>query len=139
VVHVSRLGLIRHEEVTVIVVPDVFLIEPRDVQVALERVRLAHVPARDELHAVRVRVHGENDDVVQDASRLLVVAAHEIVDGGNELVRAEDFGRVQPAVDPHDRLPLARQRARFLRRHRLGECEPARDLTQPLQAREIGG
>ena len=43
---------------------------------------------------------GENDDIVEDVHGLGVGTARELIDGLGELGRAEDFGRVQAAVDP---------------------------------------
>ena len=70
----------------------------------------------DQLHAVRIGVDGEDDEVVQETQRLLVGAAHQLIDGLGQLLRAEDFGRVQAAVDPHHRLAFLRERARLRRR-----------------------
>ena len=69
---------------------------------------------RHQLHAVRVRVHRQDDEVVQEAHRLGVGAADQLIDRLDQLVRAEHFGRVQAAVDPDDRLAFLRQRARLI-------------------------
>ena len=82
---VLRLVLIRHVKVTIVVVTDILLVETRNVHVPLERVGVLHVPARDELHAVWIDLHGEDDVVVQDALRLLVVAAEKLIDRLHEL------------------------------------------------------
>jgi hypothetical protein len=106
-------------EVAVVVVADVLLIQPRDVaRVPLLLVGLLHVPVRHQLHAVGVRVHGQDDEVVEESQCLLVVAAHQLVHGLRELVRAQHLGRVQASVDPHHRLALLRERARL----RFGEA-----------------
>jgi hypothetical protein len=85
VVVVLRLALVRHVKVTIVVVTDVLLVEPRNVHVPLQRILLLHVPVRDELHAVRIHVHGENDVVVQYATRLVVVAAQQLIHGLHQL------------------------------------------------------
>ena len=85
VVVVLRLVLVRHVEVTIVVVTDVLLVKPRNVHVPLECVLLLHVPARDELHPVRVDVNGEDDVVVQDPPRLLIVAAQELIHALHQL------------------------------------------------------
>ena len=112
-VHVRALGLRRHVEVAVVVVTDVLLIEPRQAgSGSARRLRLAHVPARHQLHAVGVRMHGQDDQIVQEARRLGVGAGDELIHGLDQLMRAEDFSRVQPAVDPDHALAfLARARA----------------------------
>ncbi len=106
---VHRLGLIQHVEVTIVVVTDVLLIETRDVHVALERVRVLHVPVRDELHPVRIRVNGQDDQVVQEAHRLRIGAADQLIRRLDQLVRAEDFGGVETAVEPDDGFAFARR------------------------------
>ena len=134
-VDVLGLGLGRGEEVAVVVVADVLLVEPRQVGEGPQlRVLVAHVPVGDQLVAVRVGVHEENDAVVQEAQRLLVVAADHLVDHLGELLGAERLGRVQAAVDPHHRLPFLRQRARLVVGQPLGERQPPRDL---LVARKL--
>ena len=84
---VLGLRLAHHVEIAVVVVPDVFLVEPGDVvDRAPQRVGLPHVPAGDELHAVGVGVDGEQDHVVQDPARLGIVASRHLVDELHELV-----------------------------------------------------
>ncbi len=75
---------------------------------------LAHVPVRDQLHAVGIGVRGEDDDVVQNAQRFGIVARHHLVDELHQLVRAQHLGGVQAAVDPHHRLAFVRQRVRLV-------------------------
>ena len=52
----------------------------------------------------------EDDDVAQEAQGLRVGAADELVDRFDQLLRAEHFVGVQPAVDPDDRLPSSSER-----------------------------
>ncbi len=74
-VHVRRFRLRREVKIPVVVVADVFLIELRNAGpgASRERIRIAHVPARHQFHPVRIRVHREDDHVVQDPHRLGVV------------------------------------------------------------------
>lgn len=124
-VHVFGLGLRRAEEVAVVIVADVLLVELRQsVQRALLGHGVAHVPVGRQVVAVGIRVHEQNDAVVQNPHRLFVGAADEVVDHLAELLRAEHFGRMQTAVDPHDRFAFLRQRARL----RVGEALGVREL-----------
>ena len=74
----------------------------------------------DQLVAVGVGVHGEDDDVAEEAQRLGVDAADELVDGLDQLLRAEHLVGVQAAVDPDDRLAFGRERARLIVGEALG-------------------
>ncbi len=134
-IDVLGLGLRGREEVAVVVVADVLLVQPRHAgETALLRHRAPHVPVGDEIVAVRVGVHEQHDDVVQQAQRLVVVAAHHLVDHLAELLRAERLGGVQPSVDPDDGLPFFRERARLGLREAFSEREAARDLLETRQA-----
>ena len=67
VLMLMRLGKVGHEEVAVVVVARVLLVEPRMcMSSALQRVLVLHVPVGHELHAVGIRVHGEDDVVVRN-------------------------------------------------------------------------
>ena len=56
--------------------------------------------------------HRQQNVVPQESLRLGIVAADHLVDPLNQLLCAEYFAGVQPAVDPDDRLPfLAQARA----------------------------
>ena len=109
---------------------DVLLPEARDVvgSLALLGNRLAHVPVGDQLHAVGVGVHGQDDHVVEDAQRLGVVARDHLVDELHQLVRAQHLGGVQAAVDPDHSFAFVRQRVRLLVGEAFGVREPARNL-----------
>ena len=136
----SDLRLVHHVEVAVVVVPDVLLVEPRDIGgAALLRFGVPHVPVGDQLHAVRVGVHRQDDHVAEDAHRLLIGLAGELVDGLDELLGAEHLGGVQAAVDPDHGLAFLRQRARLLVGQALGLGQPARDLAVAVQLLEVLG
>ena len=138
--HVLRLGLRDHIGVAVVVVPDVLLVEARDATGrALHGIGTAHVPAGDQLHAVRVGVGQERDHVVQEALGLVVVPAHHLVDHLHELVRAQHLGRVQATVDPHDGLALIGQVERFRIGQSLGQSESLGDPAVALSVRVILG
>ena len=92
---------------------------------ALLLVRLAHVPVRHQLHAVRVDERAQDDVVVQDAHRLRIGLRVEPVDRLDQLLRAEHFGRVQAAVDPDDRLAFLRELARLVVGEPVGQRELA--------------
>ena len=47
---------------------------------------MAHVPIGDQIVAVGVGVHEQDDHVVEDAERLGVRTAHELIDGFGELL-----------------------------------------------------
>ena len=108
-VHVRGLVLVRDVEVAVVVVADVLLVEARDVHPARLGIGVLHVPVGDELHAVRVRVHEDDDHVVQNPQRLSVVPGEELIVCLDQLVGAQHLRRMQSAVNPDDRLPLFRE------------------------------
>ncbi len=78
-------------------------------------------------------MHEEDDDVVQEPERLVVVAADHLEDHFGELLRAQGLGRVQPAVDPDHGPALTRERARLFVGQVFREPEPARDLAVALE------
>ena len=96
-------------------------------------IRIAHVPVGDQLHAVGIGVDGQDDHVAQEAHRLFVGAADELIDRFHQLLRAEHFGGVQAAVDPHHRLAVASELPRLFVGEALGEREPLGDVLVLLQ------
>ena len=105
-------------EIAVVVVADVFLIEARQSRErSVLRILVAHIPVGDQVHAVGIGVNKENDDVVENAQRLLIVGIQELVNHLVEHLGAQRFGSVQPAVNPHHRLALGGELAR------LGACD----------------
>ncbi len=84
-------------------------------------------------------VHGQNDDVVQNAQRLGIVAAHHLPDEFHQLLRAQNFRGMQTAIDPNHRLAFMRQRARFVVGEPFGERQLARDFLVMLQLLVIFG
>ncbi len=98
------------------------------------RIGIAHVPIRDQIVAVGIRVDEENDHVLQDPHRLVVCRADHAIDHLAELLRAERFRRVQAAVDPHDGLAFFRERARLGFGQPVRQRELSRDV---LVAREV--
>jgi hypothetical protein len=140
-VHVLGLRLRRAEEITVVVVTDVLLIELRNPRThpALLRVRVFHVPVGGKIVPVRIGMDEEHDCVVEEPKRLVVVAAHDLVERLHQLLRAEHLGGVQASVDPHDRLPFLREGAGLLIRESLGQGELPRDLLVAREIPVIGG
>ncbi len=139
-VDVHRLRLVHHVEVAVVVVAHVLLVQPRQVAgAALLRIRVAHVPVGDQLHPVRVHVRGQDDHIPEDPHRLLVGLAGELVDGLDQLLRAEHLGGVQAAVDPDHRLAFLRQRPRLVVGQALGLRQPPRDLAVTVELLEVLG
>ena len=80
---------------------------------------------------------GDDDHVAQDARGLLVGAAHELIDGLDQLMRADDFRRVQAAVDPDDRLAFFRQCARLRLVDAPGPVQLLRDLLVAIELLEV--
>ena len=70
-------------------------------------------------------MHGEDDHVAQEAQRLGIVLADQLIDRFGQLLRAEHFGGVQAAVDPDHRLAVASERARLVVGQALGQREAA--------------
>lgn len=137
VIDVLRLRQVRHERVAIVVVARVFVVEERNVHVPLQRVRVLHVPVGHQLHAVGIGVHGEDDVILEDAHRLFVVAADQLVGRLDQLVGAKDLGGVKAAVEPHDGLALLGQRAGLGLGEPLALGELHRDVFVLLQELEI--
>ena len=120
---------IGHVEIAVVIVADVFLPKARDVlKRALGGLGLAHIPVGNQLHAVRVGMGGQNDNVVQDAHGFRIVARYHFVDELHQLMSAQYFAGVQSAIDPHHGLAFVRQCARLIVGESFGEREPAGDF-----------
>ena len=136
-VHVLGLARVRHVEVAIVVVPGVLLVEARAAGAARGRIGVLHVALRDHLHPVRVGVDGDDDHVAQDARGLLVGAAHELIDGLDQLMGADDFRRVQAAVEPDDRLSFFRQCARLRLVDAPGPVQLLRDLLVAIELLEV--
>ena len=137
-VDVFGLGLRRGEEVAVVVVADVLLVQLRQVrQAPLLGIRRTHVPVRNQIVAVRIGMHEEDDHVVQNPHRLFIGAADHLVDHLAELLGAERFTGMQPAVNPDDGLPVLGERARLCIRQVLGQRESPRDVFVPSEVRVV--
>ena len=108
-------------------------------QRAAQRIALAHVPVGDELVAVGIGVRRQHDDVAQEAHASPRRTADELVDGFDQLLRAEHFVGVQPAVDPDDRLALGGERARLRVGQALGEGQAARDVPVAIEPPQVLG
>ena len=131
-----RLGV--HVEVAVVVVADVLLVEDgHAAHRPLRRLLLAHVPIGDEVEPVRIGGDGEEDDVVEDAPGLGVAPAGHPPDELDELLGAEDLGRVESAVDPDDGLALGGEPARAVVGQSLGQGQARRDVLVAGEARVV--
>ena len=120
--------------------PGVLLVEDRDAAAgALERVVVAHVPVGDQGVPVGVGVDRQEDDLVQDAHRLGVVAADHLPGEFHELLDGQNLGRVQPPVDPHHGLALGGERAGVLLGETLGPRQPPCDLPVAGEVGHVGG
>ena len=118
----------------------VLVVEDRDaLRGALHRVVVPHVPVGDEGVAVRIGVGDQEDDVIQEAHRLGVVAADHLPHEFHELLGAEDLGGVEAAVDPDDGLALGGERAGFVLGDALGMRQPPRDLLVAVEVGPVGG
>ena len=139
-VHVLGLGLRREIEIAVVVVPDVLLVQSRNVVVAATtRIAVAHVPVGHQLHAVRIRVHHHDDQVVPKTRRLVIIAAHQLPARLNQLIGAEYFSCMQAAVNPHDALPFLGQCAGICLAHAFSARETLGNLPIALAVPKILG
>ena len=89
--------------------------------------------------AVRVGVDEEDDHVVEDAHRLGVGAAEQLVDRLGHRLGAERLGRVQAAVDPHHRLALGGELRGLLGRDAVRVGQSLRDVAVVVELLVIGG
>jgi hypothetical protein len=75
----------------------------------------AHVPVGDEVEAVGVVEDAEDDVVVEETEGFGVGEGVELVDGFDELLRADGFAGVEAAVDPDDGLAFFGEGVSFMR------------------------
>ncbi len=145
-IHVGGLRHVRHVEIAVVVVADVFVVEAGQVVEAAQRLHLqrrvgafgpAHVPVGDELLAVGIGLDIELDAIVEQAHGLGVGTADHLVDHFHELLRTDGFGGVQAAIDPDHGLTLARQRVGLGLADTFGQGELAGDLAVMVQVADI--
>jgi hypothetical protein len=59
--------------------------------------------------AIGVRIGDEDDEVAQDANGLWIGPAHQLIDQLDQLLPAEHLARMNPTIDPHDRLAFTRR------------------------------
>src|SRR3954467_2459442 len=84
-------------------------------------------------------MHEEDDDIVENPKRLLVVAADHLIDHLAELLRTEHFGGVGAAVDPNDGFALSRERAGLILGDAYGVREAGGDLLVPRELLMVCG
>ena len=78
-------------------------------------------------------MHGQNHEIVEKPHRLGVGAAHQLVDGFDQLMRAEHFGGMQSPVEPDDAFAFFRKGTRLLVGQPLGLRELPRNLLVALE------
>ena len=137
-VDVGRLGHGRQVVVAVVIVADVLLVQDRDRgELALQRVRVAHVPVGDQLHPVRVQRREQDDGVVQDAQGLGVFRRQPFMHGGDQGLGRDGLGRVQTAVDPDHGLALGGHGAGLFFGDAFSLGEATRDLLIAVQVGQV--
>ncbi len=119
--------------------PGVLLVQAGDPNGAPGGLLLAHVGTGDQFVAVGIGVHGQHDDVVENAQGFGVAAGAELVDELQELLGAEHFCGVQAAVDPHDGAPFGGQAAGLVLGEVFRKGEPAGDLAVAAEAAVVVG
>ena len=98
----------------------------------------AHVPVGDQLHAVGIDGREQEDIVVEDAQRLRIAAAEEVVGLGEEGLGGDDFVGVQAAIDPDDGLAFGGEGVRLIVGEAFGAGEALGDFFVARQVFEIG-
>ncbi|MNQ42812.1 hypothetical protein D3C85_565210 [compost metagenome] len=137
-VDVGRLGHGRQVVVAVVIVADVLLVQDRDRgELALQRVRVAHVPVGDQLHPVRVQRREQDDGVIQNAQGLGVLGGQPFMHGGDQGLGRDGLGRVQTAVDPDHGLALGGHGAGFVFGDAFSLGEATRDLLIAVQVGQV--
>ena len=117
--HVLRVRHVGLKGVAVVVVAGVLLIQPRRIGALVLRAELLVVPVGDHDFAVRIEAgHLDEDDVVEDALGLFVLAGEQIVGQLGRHLGAADFGGVHAHGLADDRLALVHQGAGL----RLGQA-----------------
>ncbi len=120
--------------------PCVLLIQTRkSIDRPFQRIRLAHIPVGRQLLSVWIRVDEKNDVVTQDAERLRVAAADQLIRGFNELLRSQHLVGVKAAVNPDDDLPFRGERLRLIGGQPVGVREALRDPLVAIERTEILG
>ena len=79
----------------------------------------------------------KNDDIVQNPSRLRVRVLIQSVDHLGQLSSTENLGRMQPPIDPDDRLAFLSKLLRFSSTHALRLGESAADLPVTVEVRVV--
>ena len=91
-----RLGQVEREAITVVVVPGILLVQPRQPGRLVRRPDILHVPVGDHLRPVRIdRRRDDADDAVQHPLRFLVGPADAVVDELGGGLRRRNLARMQ--------------------------------------------
>ena len=84
-------------------------------------------------------MHEEDDDVIANATSLLIFSADHLVDHLAERLRADGLGRMKPAVDPHHRLALPGEHACLCIGEAFGVRKAGRDVAIVFESLEVRG
>jgi len=137
----SRLDLVDHVAVAVVVVPDVFLVQLRRPRHLERSAQVGVVPLRDHVLAIRVQREPQHrDDVVENGLDFRIVVAGEKGIGEQRCVLvAGHLGRVQATVHVSDGLALDGKLPRFRVGQALGMGKPHGDLSIVIEIGQVLG
>ncbi len=135
-----RLDHVDHVAVAVVVVADVFLVEPRQPRPLVRRVGVLHQPLAHHLHPIRVHRRPQHHDVVgQDLlDDRIARPAEQVVGQLRRHLGAGHLGGVAAAVDVDEGASLARERPRLGVGQVLGVGQALSNLAQAVELREVG-
>ena len=119
----------RHVKVPVVVVARVFVVELwNPIGRTPVRLAFAHVPVGDELHAVGIHEAVEYDNVIQKSGGFRIRAAHELIDALDELLRPQNFRRMDSTIDPDHGFTFSGESAGLIVRYAFGMGKALRDF-----------
>jgi hypothetical protein len=134
----ARLEHVEHVSVAIVVVPDVFLVQPRQRAHLVRRPHVLPIPVGDDVLPVRIdREVQLDDEVAPDRLILGLLARDQVIPELDRVLVIRDLGRVQAAVDVDDGLLFARQRVRLLVGDAARDRQPPRDVLIMIELREI--
>ena len=137
--HLLRLQHVIHVAVAVVIVADVFLVKIGQRADLVGRADVLAVPRRHLVLPIRIQRRPQHQDhVVEDRVHLgVALRGNQFVRQRNRLLRARDFGGMQPAVQVHDGFAFPRQPVRLIVRESAGLRQPARNIFIPVQIRQV--
>ena len=104
--NIGRLLHVVHEKISVVVVPDILLIQHRDVFIPLGLFRRKHVPIGHDLHAIGIHMNQQDDDLIQNSKRLRIVFGSQFIERLDQLLCSNHFIGMQTTINPYDGLSL---------------------------------